>query len=275
MPPLDLAALAEQATSLALDWGLRIVGAILLLIIGRVFAGWSKKITTRALERGGVDPSLSRFFSTGIYYVVITFVLIAVLARFGIQTTSLVAILGALSLAIGMAMQGTFSNFAAGVMLLLFRPFRLDDLVDVAGTEGVVSDIGLFSTELNTLDHKRVIVPNSSVWGSTITNYTANAERRVDLTFGVSYDDDLQVASQTMQDIVKAHPLTLSEPAPDIEVAELADSSVNFVVRPWCKTEDYWRVYFDLQRQMKEGLEAAGCSIPYPQRDVHLTGQTS
>ena len=270
MQNFDLAALSEQLTPLGIAWGGRILGALAVLFLGRIVARWSRRLTRRALGAGGLDESLINFLSTAVFYIIMTFVGLAVLARFGIQTTSFIAVLGAASLAIGMAMQGTFSNFAAGVMLLLFRPFKLDDLVDIAGTEGVVADIGIFSTELNTLDNKRVIVPNAAVWGETITNYTANESRRVDMTFGVGYQDDLAVASRTMRGIVEQHPLVLADPAPDVEVAELGDSSVNFVVRPWCRTEDYWRVYFDLHRSLKEGLEAAGCSIPFPQRDVHL-----
>ena len=269
MDNLDLAAYTDQAVQLATDWGLRIIGAIVLLVIGRMVAGWLRRASQKAFGRR-LDPSLVAFFSSLIYYAVLVFVVLAVLARFGIQTTSFVAVLGAASLAIGMAMQGTFSNFAAGVMVLVFRPFRIDDLVDIAGTMGVVAEIGLFSTTMNTLDNKRVIVPNSSVWGATITNYTANETRRVDMTFGVSYEDDLAVASKTIRQTVESHPLVLSEPPADVEVAELGDSSVNFAVRPWCATEDYWRVYFDLHRSLKEELEKAGCSIPFPQRDVHL-----
>ena len=270
MPTFDLTALADEAAQLATDWGFRILGALILLIVGRWAAGWCRRLTARALGKSGLDESLTRFFGTAVYYVVLIFVILAVLARFGIQTTSLIAVLGAASLAIGLAMQGTFSNFAAGVMILIFRPFKLSDLVDIAGARGVVQDIGLFSTILNTQDNKRVIVPNSAVWGQTITNYTANETRRVDMIFGVAYDDDLQTAARTIREIVEAHPLVLSDPIPVVEVSELADSSVNFVVRPWCKTEDYWKVYFALHLQLKEGLEGAGCSIPFPQRDVHL-----
>lgn len=269
MQDLDLAAYTDQAVQLATDWGLRIVGAILLFVVGRMVAGWLRR-TSRKAFGDRLDPSLVSFFSSLIYYGVMVFVVLAVLARFGIQTASFIAVLGAASLAVGMAMQGTFSNFAAGVMILVFRPFKSGDLVDIAGALGTVADIGLFSTTLNTLDNKRVIVPNGSVWGETITNYSANERRRVDMTFGVGYDDDLAVAAQTIRRAVEGHALVLAEPAPVVEVVELGDSSVNFAVRPWCKTEDYWRVYFDLHRSLKEDLEAAGCSIPFPQRDVHL-----
>ncbi len=269
MQDLDLANYADQAVQLATAWGLRILGAVALFVVGRMVAKWSRRVSRTGLENK-LDPSLVRFFSSLIYYAIMVFVVLAVLARFGIQTASFVAVLGAASLAIGLAMQGTFSNFASGVMILIFRPFKLGDMVDIAGTSGVVKEIGLFSSVLHTVDNKRVIVPNSAVWGETITNYTANETRRVDMMFGVGYDDDLSVASKTIRRIVEAHPMVLDEPKPDVEVAELGDSSVNFAVRPWCKTTDFWRVRFDLHRSLKEGLEEAGCTIPFPQRDVHL-----
>jgi small conductance mechanosensitive channel len=167
-------------------------------------------------------------------------------------------------------MQGTLSNFAAGVMLLVFRPFKVGDLVEVAGTLGVVKEIGIFATHLNTPDNVRVIISNGTVYGDKISNYTANEIRRVNLTVGVSYGDDLETAKRTILDVVTGHEKVLKDPAPQVEVVEMADSSVNFVVRPWCATDDYWRVYFDVIQSCKEQLEAAGCSIPFPQRDVHL-----
>lgn len=275
MQNFDLGALSEQLAPVGLAWGGRILGALAVLFLGRILARWARRLTTRTLGAGGLDESLISFLSTAVFYIVMIFVCLAVLAQFGIQTTSFIAVLGAASLAVGLAMQGTFSNFAAGVMLLLFRPFKLKDLVDIAGTMGVVADIGIFSTQLNTPDNKRVIVPNSAVWGATITNYTANENRRVDMKFGVGYQDDLAVASKTIRGIVEQHPLVLADPAPVVEVSELGDSSVNFVVRPWCRTDDYWRVYFDLHRSLKEGLETAGCSIPFPQRDIHLYQNTA
>lgn len=270
MQSFDLEVFTNQAMELAATWGFRVIGAIVLLLVGWVVAGWTRRLTARAFRSSKLDEALVRFFSAAAYYAVLVFVLLAVLASFGIQTASFVAVLGAASLAIGLAMQGTFSNFAAGVMLLIFRPFKIGDYVDIAGTTGTVHDIGLFATLLNTPDNKRVIAPNSAVWGETITNYSANETRRVDMTFGVGYDDDLGLAERTLRQIVEAHDKVLDEPAPQIEVVELADSSVNFVVRPWSRTEDYWAVYFDLHRSLKEGLEAAGCSIPFPQRDVHV-----
>jgi len=204
------------------------------------------------------------------YYVVLAVVVIAVLNLFGVQTTSLIAVLGAAGLAVGLALQGTLSNFAAGVMLLVFRPFRIGDYVDIAGTAGSVVEIGLFTVALNTPDNVRIIVPNSSVYGQTISNYAANPTRRNDLVIGIAYGDDIGKAISTIEAVLAADARVLKDPAPVVATSELADSSVNIVVRPWCTKEDYWGLRFDLTRKIKEELEAAGCSIPFPQRDVHL-----
>lgn len=270
MDPQAVNALITTASGLISTWGLKVIGAIAVLFVGRMVAGWARRATSRSLERADLDASLIPFLSSLVYFLLLTFVVLAVLGLFGVPTASLVAVLGAASLAVGLAMQGTFSNFAAGVMLLIFRPFKVGDVVQIGGTTGAVKEIGVFSTVLDTPDNVRNIVPNSAVWGQTITNFTANPIRRVDMVFGVGYGDDLQVASDTMRSIVSAHPNVLPDPPPQVEVSALADSSVNFVVRPWVRTEDYWQVKFDLTRQLKEGLEGVGCSIPFPQRDVHL-----
>jgi small conductance mechanosensitive channel len=184
--------------------------------------------------------------------------------------TSLLAILGAAGLAIGLALKDSLGNFAAGVMLIIFRPFKLGDFVEVAGVSGVVNEIRIFSTVLTTPDNKLIVIPNGQVGADTITNYSALDQRRVDMVFGVGYDDDLKVARQVLTDICANHPAVLDEPATKIFVLNLGDSSVDFAVRPWSKTEDYWTVYGDILEQAKVGLEAAGCNIPYPQTDVHL-----
>jgi small conductance mechanosensitive channel len=270
MGDLDLQALSSQLTSLLSVYGLKVIGAIVVLIIGRFFAGGVRRATRRALKRSNVDATLIPFITGMVYWLAMAFVVVAVLGLFGIPTASFVAVLGAAGLAVGLAMQGTLSNFAAGVMLLIFRPFKVGDLVETAGTLGKVEEIGIFATQLNTLDNVRVIISNSTVYGDKISNYTTNEIRRVDLTVGVSYGDDLELAKQTILAVVTGHENVLKDPAPQVEVVEMADSSVNFIVRPWCVTEDYWRVYFDVTQGCKERLEAAGCSIPFPQRDVHL-----
>jgi small conductance mechanosensitive channel len=210
------------------------------------------------------------FLSGLVHALVIALVVIAVLGLFNVPTASFVAVLGAAGLAIGLALQGTLSNFAAGVMLLTFRPFKVGQFVEVSGVSGTVQAIGLFSTSLNTPDNVHVTVPNGEVFGKLIKNYSANDIRRIDMVVGVSYDDDLEEARAAIERIVKGDARVLADPGPTIEVAEMADSSVNFVVRPWVATADYWPTRFALTRALKEGVEAAGCSIPFPQRDIHL-----
>jgi len=241
-----------------------------VLIIGRMIAKSIRKGMRKALERGKMDPTLVPFVSSLTYYLIMAFVLIAVLGMVGIQTASMIAVLGAAGLALGLALQGTLANFASGVMLLIFRPFQKGDFIEAAGTAGAVDTIGIFSTTLNTPDNVRIVMPNSTVWGQTIKNYATNPTRRVDLVMGISYDDNIGNAIETITRVLDNEPRVLKDPAPVVAVSELADSAVNLVVRPWCAREDYWGVRFDLTRTLKEQLETAGCSIPYPQTDVHL-----
>jgi len=261
---------ANTLVPLLTEWGLKVVGAVIVLIIGRMIAGMVRSGVRRGLKRAEVDATLIPFVSSLIYWAVLAVVLIAVLNLFGVQTTSLVAILGAAGLAVGLALQGTLSNFAAGVMLLIFRPFKVGDFVEIGGTAGSVVSVAIFSTIMKTPDNVMITVPNAQVWGNEIKNYNGFDTRRVDMVMGISYDDDIQVAMDTIRDIVGADERVLAEPEPLIAVSELADSSVNIVVRPWCSGTDYWPLRFDLTRKLKEGLEAAGCSIPYPQQDVYM-----
>lgn len=270
MTQLDLNALMTDATALLVEWGLNVVGAVILLVAGRWIAGWLGRLTRRVSERAEVDPTLSGFLSVGVYWLILIFVIVAVLGIFGIPTASVVALLGAAGLAIGLAFQGTFSNFASGVMLLLFRPISVGDYVEVGGSAGTVKQIGIFSTTMDTPDNVRVVVPNSRIFGEKIENYSTNDTRRVDLVVGVSYDDDLQLAHDTIVRVLESEDRVLDEPAPVVAVDELGASSVNFVARPWVASSDYWDVRRDLTRALKEGVEAAGLSFPYPQRDVHL-----
>lgn len=251
-------------------WGLRVVGALAVLILGMTVAKMIRGGVRKGLRKRSVDTTLVPFLANLTYYLVVAFVVIAVLGLFGVQVASIIAVLGAAAFAVGLALQGTLANFAAGVMLLVFRPFRIGDFVDVGGTAGAVLEIGIFSTHLNTPDNVRVVVPNSNIWGQTIKNYATNDLRRNDMVVSVSYDDDLNKAADTIWSVLKADDRVLGEPAPTVAVSELADSSVNFVVRPWCRREDYWALRFDLTKKLKENLEAAGCSIPFPQREVHV-----
>jgi small conductance mechanosensitive channel len=264
--------LLDTTTTLVSTWGLQVIGAIAVLVIGRWVAGMLRRGATRGLERAGTDATLVPFLASMVYYLVLAVVLIAVLGLFGIETTSLVAVLATAGLAVGLALQGTLSNFSSGVMLLLFRPFRIGDFVDVSGVKGSVVEIGIFTTVLKTPDNVKIIVPNSSIYGSTITNYAAYDTRRNDLVIGVSYGDDLSEAEAAIRRVIEADDRVLGDPEPVIAVAELADSSVNFVVRPWCNASDYWALRFDLTRRIKEELEKSGCSIPFPQQDVHIIG---
>jgi len=266
----DLDTVIAMVTDMTTAWGLKVLGAIAVLLIGRGIASWVRRAIRRVLKRGDIDETLIPFVTSLSYYLMLAFVMIAALGMMGIQTASIIAVLGAAGLAIGLALQGTLANFASGVMLLVFRPFRVGDFIEAAGTAGAVEAISIFTTRLNTPDNVGVVIPNSAVWGQTIKNYAANETRRIDLVASISYDDDISLAIRTIRSLL-ADVRVLSEPAPTVAVAELADSSVNIVVRPWCKREDYWNLRFDLTQKIKEELEAAGCSIPFPQRDVHVT----
>ncbi|MEE4273442.1 MAG: mechanosensitive ion channel domain-containing protein [Thermoanaerobaculales bacterium] len=251
-------------------WGIRVIGAIALLIIGRMVAGIIRGGIRKTMQKREVDATLIPFVSSLVYYLAMAVVVIAVLSLFGIQTASLVAVLGAAGLAVGLALQGTLSNFAAGVMLLVFRPFKVGDFVEAGGVTGPVVSLGIFSTVMRTGDNVMITVPNSQVWGGTISNYNGFDTRRIDLVVGIDYGDDIQLAMDTIKKIVTADERVLAEPAPQIAVAELGASSVDLVVRPWCNGSDYWPLRFDLTRALKEGLEEAGCSFPFPQQDVHM-----
>ncbi len=260
----------QTVVTLVSTWGLRVAGAIAVLVIGRFACGVARNSVRRALESRRVDASLIPFISNLVYFTLLTAVIISVLGIFGIETTSLVAILGTAGLAVGLAVQGTLSNFSSGVMLLLFRPFRVGDYVDAAGVAGTVFEIGVFATTLNTPDNVRIILPNSSIYGATIKNFSANDTRRIDIVLGISYNDDISSAIEVVNSVLSEDSRVLAEPESLVAVSELADSSVNLVVRPWCLKEDYWALRCDLMRRFKEELEKSGCSIPYPQHDVHV-----
>ncbi len=260
----------QNLVTLVSVWGLRMAGALAVLIIGRFGCGVARKSVRRAMESRRVDPSLVPFVSNFVYYILFAAVVIAVLGLFGIETTSLVAVLGTAGLAIGLAIQGTLSNFSSGVMLLLFRPFHVGDYIEAAGVSGTVDEIGVFSTTLNTPDNVKIIVPNSGIFGATIKNYSANETRRIDIVLGISYDDDISNAIAIVNAVLGIDSRVLADPKPTVAVSELSDSSVNLVVRPWCRREDYWNLRCDLIRKFKEELEQGGCTIPYPQHDVHL-----
>ncbi len=268
--PFDTDAFMEFLTEAVATWTPKVVGALAVLLFGWLFAGWVRGFARKALRASPLDDILIPFLSGLVHVSVIVLVAVTAMGVLGISTASFVAVLGAAGLAIALAFQGTFSNFAAGIMLLTFRPFEVGDFVEVSGQSGTVKEVGIFACILNTGDNVQIRVPNGGIFGNTIKNFSANDTRRIDLVMGVGYEDDLGVAARTLMDTISADPRVLAEPAPQVAVSELADSSVNFVVRPWVRKEDYWPARFDLTRALKENLEAAGCSIPFPQRDVHL-----
>jgi len=267
---LDATEALNTVLELISTWGLKVVGAILVLVVGRIVASSARRFVGGAGQRANLDATIVPFLSGFAYYAVLAMVFVAALGMVGIQTASLLALFGAAGLAIGLALQGTLSNFAAGMMLLLFRPFRVGDYIEAAGIAGTVDSVGLFVTMVNTPDNVQILVPNAAVWGDTIKNYAANETRRNDMVVGISYADDIGHAIEIVRGVLDADDRVLKDPAPLVAVAELGDSSVNLVVRPWCKKEDYWALRFDLMRRLKETLEAGGVSIPFPQRDVHL-----
>jgi len=248
----------------------RLFGALILFWVGRRIIKVLTTLTARALRKLDADETLVTFISNALYYLLLVALVIAALGFLGFETSSLITILGAAGLSVGLALKDSLSNVASGVMIILFRPFRVGDTVEIAGHTGVVEEIGVFSTQIKTFDNRQTLIPNGQIVADSIVNYTAKPIRRADILIGVSYEDDLKKARQVMQDTIAAHPKVLSEPAPSIYLMELADSSINFSVRPWCQTSDVLEVKSDLMEQLKTNLEAAGCSIPYPQRDVHL-----
>ena len=252
-------------------YGMSVVGGIFILILGWMVAGWAKRAVRRVLSRTDkVDATLRAFFSSLVRYVILVFVVIAVLNQFGVQTASLIAIFGAAGLAVGLALQGTLSNVAAGVMLLIFRPLRIGQYVEVAGKAGTVVDLNLFTTELATPDNVQIIIPNNAIWGSSVVNYSHHDTRRVDFTLGIGYGDDMDKAIAVIESVIADDPRPLAEPPAQIVVGELADSSVNIVVRIWVRADDYWPLKFDFTKRFKERFDAEGISIPFPQQDVHM-----
>lgn len=271
---MDLQNITDTLFLWATTYSVKIIAALLILIIGRWLAGKISTLVTRILEKNTVDITLVKFLENITYYILLVVVIIAALGQLGINTTSFLTIVGAAGLAVGLALKDSLSNFASGVMLILFRPFRVNDYVTVGGVSGTVAGIALFTTTLNTPDNQRVIVPNSRITSDVITNVTANDTRRVDLVIGVSYDDDIKKAKEILTAVLKEEDRILESPAPTIAVSELGNSSVNFVVRPWVKTADTWPVYFALLEKIKLTFDAQGISIPYPQTDVHLYTET-
>ena len=267
----DMTQYTDMVVEYGTQYGLNIVFAILILIIGMMIAGWVKRMVVKMCKKSEkIDDTFGAFFSSLARYVIIIFTILAVLDRFGVETASLIAILGAASLAIGLALQGTLSNVAAGVMLLIFRPFKIGQFVDAAGHAGSVKHIGLFVTEMATGDNVQIIIPNSQVWGSSIKNFSSNENRRVDLVIGIGYDDDIDKAIAEIGSVVDADDRVLKDPATSIFVGELGASSVDIVVRAWTASGNYWPLKAALTKEIKHRFDAKDISFPYPQQDVHI-----
>jgi small conductance mechanosensitive channel len=261
----------DQVIEIATVYGIDIIGALVILILGWMAAGWAGRATKKALSRSGkIDTMLQNFFGSMVRYAIIIFTILATLQQFGVQTTSFLAVIGAAGLAIGLALQGTLSNVAAGVMLLIFRPFKIGDFIDNGGVVGTVTDLSLFATELKTPDGVFIVAPNSELWGKSLKNFSRNPTRRVDIVLGIDYGDSIDEAIEVAKSVVAGEALALSDPEPQYVVGEMADSSVNIFVRVWVNTADYWTVFFNLNKGIKEACDKAGITIPFPQRSIHI-----
>lgn len=260
----------EENQTLLVDYAIKFVVAIVIFLVGKFLARVISKAIAKILTKRGVDAAVVSFVSSLIYGLVFIVAIIAAISHLGFNTSSLVAIIGAAGLAIGLALQGSLSNFASGVLIISLRPFKSGDFVEVSGISGVVEEILIFSTKLRTGDNKAVIIPNGSITSGTITNYSAKPTRRIDLIIGVSYDANLAQTKKVLSDVVAKNELVLKDQDVTIGVSELADNSVNLVVRPWVKSENYWPVYFDLLENIKVALDEAGIEIPYPQLSLHM-----
>ncbi len=270
----QLSAYADQAVVLVqtkgVDFGIDLITAILIFLVGKWVANMLAKGVRTAMNRADVDATLTTFVSNLVRMSMLVFVVIAAITQLGVPSAQFVAVVGAAGLAVGLALQGSLSNFAAGVLIVAFRPYKVGDYVDAAGVNGTVESVQILTTILKTPDNKQIIVPNSQIMGSIITNFSAHSTRRVDMVVGVSYSDDLDKVKAILEEMVAAEERILDDPACTIAVSELADSSVNFVLRPWVNAADYWAVKFDMTEAIKKRFDQEGISIPFPQQDVHV-----
>ncbi|RED48674.1 mechanosensitive ion channel family protein [Seonamhaeicola aphaedonensis] len=261
---MEVSKYLEIAESFIVEYGIKVVGAIAIWIIGSWIIKRVNRGIAKVMTKQNYDESLQKFLLNLIGWGLKILLFLAILSQLGVETTSFAAILAAAGLAIGMALQGSLGNFAGGVLIMIFKPIKIGDLVEAQGEIGVVKEIEIFTTKLTGLSNKEIIIPNGALSNGNIINYTSEGTRRVDLVFGVSYDADIKQSKEVMMNVLTSHPKVLKDPAPAVTVLELADSSVNFAVRPWCKTEDYWNVYFDVTENTKLALDKAGIEIPYP-----------
>ncbi|MCR9213894.1 MAG: mechanosensitive ion channel [Proteobacteria bacterium] len=272
---MEIQDIIDQVVEAVTLYGLDVIGAIIILVVGYILSKRIPKTMTNIMNKKGVDPTVSGFLGSMVKFTILAVTVIFVLSQFGVQTASLVAVFGAAGLAIGLALQGTLSNVAGGVMLLIFRPMKVGDYVEVGGYAGSIKSIDLFTTELATPDNIQIIIPNGTVWGSAISNYSFHATRRMDFVIGIAYEDDIDRARAIIEKVVTANEMSHKDPAPLIEVAELADSSVNFTVRVWCDNGNYFPLKFALTKAIKQTFDKEGVSIPYPQQVIHRVEEAS
>ena len=261
---MDVQNWLDYGLEFATEYGIKVLGAIVIWIVGSWIIKKITKATRKVMEKKHYDESLQKFLVNLIGWILKILLVVTILANLGIETTSFAALLAAAGLAIGMALQGSLANFAGGVLLMIFKPIKIGDLIEAQGVTGVVKEIEIFTTKLTGLSNREIIIPNGSLSNGNIINYTTEGTRRVDLIFGVGYDSDIKKTKNVLLEVLTSHPKVLKDPAPTVNVLELADSSINFAVRPWCKAEDYWSVYFEVTEETKEALDTAGIEIPYP-----------
>ena len=270
---MEISEYTDVAVIYLSEYGLKVIAAILIFIIGKWAVAKLTLVSKKLMEKAKIDQTLVEFAESLIYFVLLLTVSLASLNTLGVNTTSFIAIFGAAGLAVGLALQGSLANIGAAVLIIVFRPFKVGDFVEAGGASGVVEDINLFSTTIAPVDNRVIIVPNSSIIGKNIVNFSQKAQRRVDHVFGIGYDDDLKLAKNTLMEIMLADERIMNEPEPFVAVSELAESSVNFTIRAWVQSEDYWAVHFDLLERVKLAFDEKGISFPYPQMDVHTSNQ--
>jgi small conductance mechanosensitive channel len=271
---IDMEAILQKVYEYLAEYGLKIIAALIILLIGRWLATFISRLIEKALIKSRVDKTLAKFVKNLSHIGLLIFVVIAAVASLGVETTQLAVVVGAAGLAIGLALQGSLANFASGFLMIVFRPFKVGDFIETAGVKGTVDEIQIFNTIIDTPDNIRAIIPNAQITGGNVLNYTVNGTRRVDLVVGISYEDDLKKAKQVIEEVLARDDRVLKNPTPVVAVLELGDSSVNFVVRPWVKSADYWDAYFDITAKVKLALDENDITIPFPQRDVHIKNDT-
>lgn len=268
----------ERILNQLFDWGTlygtKVIGAIIILIVGRIVVSFLSKMVKKVLRKANTEETITKFVTTLTRIGLMIFVILAALSTLGVETASIIAVIGAAGLAVGFALQGSLSNFASGIMLIVFRPIKKDDLAEIAGHLGVIKEVHIFHTVMVSLENKRVIIPNSKITSDSIVNYSAEGYLRCDMVFGVSYGDDIDKAKAILEKIMHSDSRVMAEPPYMVAVKTLNNSSVDFAVRPYVKVEDYWGVYFDTTEQVKKQFDAAGVTIPFPQRDVHMFQKT-